>query len=151
MTSNVVHLFANGGGAQTTTVVAGTNAGYMSDWKGPQQIQREEAPEDTVLRAVNAQLALLPSPLQFKGSPLMVTVETWSDGVVQARWPETALYGEGDNDSSALDALRERLLEFATDMATRIAQGARIGGPLLSQWNAFQALVDVSGLAGAAK
>lgn len=104
--------------------------------------------QDPPLRAVNAQLALMPDPLRLKSAPLMVTVETWADGVVQARWPENALYGEGHDDISALDALRERLLEFATDMSVRIAQGAKISGPLMSQWNAFQALVDTSGLAG---
>lgn len=93
-------------------------------------------------------LATLPAPLRLKGAPVPVVVEAGADGVRQAVWEEAALYGEGDSDSSALDALRERLLEFAADMTARIAQGARVGGPLLSQWNAFQALVDVSGLKG---
>lgn len=106
--------------------------------------------EDTVVRAVNTHLALLPAPLKFKQGPLLVTIETWSDGVTQARWPETALYGEGASDALALDALRERIAEFAQDMVSRMAR-ATVKGPLLQQWGAFVELIDVSGLAEVAR
>src|SRR6266481_4317128 len=48
-----------------------------------------------VLYAVNAQLAVFPHWLRPKYGPLLVVIETWSDGVVMARWPEGRLYGEG--------------------------------------------------------
>jgi tetratricopeptide (TPR) repeat protein len=107
-------------------------------------------PTDTLVQTVAAELAQLPAPLKLKRGPLPVVVETWSDGAVQACWPETALFGEGEDDATALDALREQIDEFAADMVPRVARG-RVGGPLLEQWQAFCALVDVSGLAGAAQ
>lgn len=106
-------------------------------------------PTDTLVQTVAAELAQLPAPLKLKHGPLPVVVETWSDGAVQACWPDTALYGEGENGAMALDALCEQIDEFARDMVERVAR-AKVGGPLLEQWKAFCKLVDVSGLAGAA-
>jgi hypothetical protein len=101
-------------------------------------------PRDSVLRSVTAQLATVSSPLRLLHGPILVTVETWSDGMVQARWPETTLYGEGETDIFALHALRERMLDFAKRL---VALGpAELAGPLHRQWLAFRAMVDVSEL-----
>ena len=109
------------------------------------QLALADEPEDRVMHVVVAHLSWLPEPLRLRHGPLLVTIETWSDGVVQARWPETTLFGEGESDVLALDALRERIAEFARDMVPRVAT-AKIGGPLLRQWKAFGALVDLSSL-----
>jgi hypothetical protein len=102
------------------------------------------APKDSVLRSVIAQLATVSSPLRLLHGPIFVTIETWSDGMVQARWPETTLYGEGETDTFALDALRERMLDFAKHLV--VLGSAGLAGPLHRQWLAFRAMVDVSEL-----
>ena len=101
-----------------------------------------EPAADRILFVCTGQLAALDAPLRLKYGPIAVTLETWSDGVVQARWPEAALHGEGENDALALDALRERIQEFVREVLQ--AGPERVDGPLLRHWRAVEGMVEIS-------
>jgi hypothetical protein len=99
--------------------------------------------KDRILTSISAQLPTLPGPLRFIHGPLLVTIETWSDGVVVARFPAARLYGEGHDDASAMDSLSERIAEFVETHLLQ-AHAGRLGGTLAKQWAALTAMVDVS-------
>jgi hypothetical protein len=97
------------------------------------------------VHVATAQLPLLPEPLRLKCGPLLVTLQWWGGGVVKADLPCCALFGEGETDTAALEDLGVTMLDWASGI---VALGGRdrLGGALLRQWDAFVALVDVSGL-----
>lgn len=95
-----------------------------------------------IAHVFQAQLAGFPEMLVPKHGPILVVVETWSDGVVVARWPEGRLYGEGENDSDAIRALADNLGEFVADICT-IRKDHPLGGAALEQWRAITAMFDV--------
>lgn len=99
--------------------------------------------KDRVISSITAQLPLLPAPLRFIHGPLLVTIETWSDGVIVARFPAARLFGEGHDDASAMEALSNRIAEFVETHLLH-AHGGRLGGTLAKQWSALTAMVDVS-------
>ena len=97
---------------------------------------------------VSAHLPLLPYPLKLKHGPLLVTLETWSDGTVVARIPALALYADGETDTLALDELGEEILDFASSTKRFITTHEVRGGPLLQQWKGLLEMVDITGLPG---
>ena len=99
--------------------------------------------KDHVVAALSAQLPLLPAPLRFVHGPLLVTIETWSDGTVVARFPAARLFGEGHDDASAIEALSDRIAEFVQTHLVH-AHAGRLGGTLAKQWAALTAMIDVS-------
>lgn len=124
----------------------GTSPAIRIGTKPPSGSLVRVGPQEQYLAfSVTAQLPAVPAPLQLVAGPLLVTIETWSDGTVVARIPSASLYGEGKSDVLALDALAESTLEFATSVK-RIQLRSPIGGGLKKQWEAFMGLVDVSRL-----
>jgi hypothetical protein len=103
----------------------------------------ETFPKDRILTAVSAQLPTLAAPLHFIHGPLLVTVETWSDGTVVARFPAGRLYGEGHDDATAMEALSERITEFVETHLFH-AHAGKLAGTLAKQWAALTAMIDVS-------
>lgn len=95
----------------------------------------------SIVYVVNAQLVTLPAPLRLK-VPIIATVETWSDGVVAARFPAAALYGEAATDTEALRQLGIAVFDFVNDLRD-LQKENPIGGGLLEQWNAVLAVVEV--------
>lgn len=100
-------------------------------------------PKDRVISSVSAQLPTLPAPLRLIHGPLLVTIETWSDGVVVARFPAGRIFGEGHDDAAALEALSERIAEFVGTHLLH-AHAGNLGGTLAKQWASLTAMVDVS-------
>lgn len=100
-------------------------------------------PKDRILASVTAQLPTLPAPLRLIHGPLLVTIETWSEGGTVARFPAARLYGEGHDDASAMEALSERIAEFVESHLLH-AYAGKLGGTLAKQWSALTAMVDVS-------
>lgn len=105
-----------------------------------EEVDTVQAIDPIIKYSVTAQLPILPDPLRPK-TPLLVTVETWSDGIVAARLPITALYGEGETDAEALNILATAIFEFIVEVKGMLKTGP-IGGGLLRQWKALQALVE---------
>ena len=103
----------------------------------------EVVPKDRILTSVTAQLPTLPAPLRLMHGPLLVTIETWSDGVVVARFPAARLHGEAHDDTSAMESLSERIAEFVGTHLLH-AHAGKLGGTLAKQWVAVTAMVDVS-------
>lgn len=103
----------------------------------------EVVPKDRILTSITAQLPMLPAPLRLIHGPLLVTIETWSDGIVVARFPAARLYGEGHDDASAMESLAERLVEHVNTHLLH-AHAGKLGGTLARQWGALTAMVDVS-------
>jgi hypothetical protein len=97
----------------------------------------------SIVSTVSALLPLLPPPLALRHGPLMVTVESWSDGSVVARLPCAALYGSGDSDTAALEDLGSVIFDFVQSVAALIARKEVIGGPLKRDWENVVALVDI--------
>ena len=95
-----------------------------------------------MLFAATAQLPTLPGALRLRHGPLLITVETWSDGVVVARLPAAALWGEGENDAMALHDLGENIATFIGDVRRVLGRGEGIGGALQAQWLSVMALID---------
>ena len=100
-------------------------------------------PKDRILTSVSAQLPTLPAPLRFIHGPLLVTIETWSDGTVVARFPAGRLFGEGHDDAVAMEALSFRIAEFVETHLLH-AHAGKLGGTLAKQWAALTAMIDVS-------
>jgi hypothetical protein len=100
-------------------------------------------PKDRILASVTAQLPTMPAPLRLIHGPLLVTIETWSDGGTVARFPAARLYGEGHDDASAMEALCARIAEFVETHLLH-AYAGKLGGTLAKQWSALTAMVDVS-------
>ncbi len=98
--------------------------------------------EPVILHAFTAQMSVLPDMLTPKHGPLLVVIETWSDGVVVARWPEGRLYGEADNDSDAIRSLADNLGEFVANIV-EIQKTHPLGGAALEQWRAITAMFNV--------
>jgi hypothetical protein len=95
-----------------------------------------------LLYAVNAQLAVFPSWLRPKHGPVLVVLETWSDGRIVARWPEGRLYGEGSCDADAIRDLADNMTDFVTDIV-QIRKKHKLAGAALEQWNAVAAMFDI--------
>lgn len=114
----------------------------LTEYHGPSPVS-ESVPKDRIVSSVSAQLPTLPAPLRFLHGPLLVTIETWSDGTVVARFPAGRIYGEGHDDASALEALAERIAEFVETHLLH-AHAGRLGGTLVKQWAAITAMIDVS-------
>jgi hypothetical protein len=102
--------------------------------------------EPSMLSAVNAILPVLPAPLALTHGPLIVTIETWSDGSVVARLPCAALYGSGDSDTAALEDLGIVISDFIGSMRGLVGADKAIAGPLKRDWENVSALVDMSQL-----
>lgn len=100
-------------------------------------------PKDRAIASITAQLPILPAPLRLIHGPLLVTIETWSDGMIVARFPAARLFGEGHDDASAMEALSERIAEFVETHLLH-AHAGKLGGTLAKQWSALTAMVDVS-------
>lgn len=100
---------------------------------------------DRVVSTVSGQLPALPTPLRLIHGPLLVTIETWSDRTVVARFPAARLFGEGPDDTSALESLAERIAEFI-EVHLLHAHAGELGGTLAKQWAALTAMIDVSGV-----
>ena len=94
------------------------------------------------LSAVTAVLPVLPEPLRLRHGPLLVTVETWSDGAVTARLPVVGLWASAESDTLALDALGTEIAMFVEDVEPMAKMGG-IGGALKRQWEAICALVEM--------
>lgn len=103
----------------------------------------ESFPKDRILTSVSAQLPTLAAPLHFIHGPLLVTIETWSDGTVVARFPAGRIFGEGHDDAAAMEALSERITEFVETHLFH-AHAGKLGGTLAKQWTALTAMIDVS-------
>lgn len=103
----------------------------------------EAIPKDHVVTSVSAQLPWLPAPLRLIHGPLLVTIETWSDGTVVARFPAGRIYGEAEDDAAALEALAERIAEFVETHLLHALAG-KLGGTLAKQWAVLTAMIDVS-------
>ncbi len=102
------------------------------------RVQRlEEEP-----RVTNAHLSHVPG-YRLRGGPLIVTVEDHGDpeGAVVARWPEAALFGQGDTDTAALADLADNIVGFIESIKGELAKGARLGGPLARQWDAVSSVI----------
>lgn len=86
-------------------------------------------------------LSVLPKGAPYTlAAPVAVTVERWPDGVVQATLPCARMFGEGSDDTEAIEDLAENIVMFLVDAEPYAACG-RIGGAALLQWDALQPLV----------
>ena len=104
------------------------------------------ADDETPLRSAPAMLLELPKPLRLLHGPIPVTVETWADGSVVARWPEAALYGEGESEVAALWDLAETLHDAVSLVVADRAGGGDLADALGERWRALTALVGVGDL-----
>ena len=102
----------------------------------------ETSTEPTILRAVTAQLAVFEDYLSLKHGPILVVLETWSDGLTVARWPEGRFHGEGSCDADAIRDLAENIEEFVMD-THEILKTHKLAGAALEQWRAIAAMFDV--------
>jgi hypothetical protein len=98
-----------------------------------------------MVSSVNAALPVLPMGLRLKHGPILVTLERWSDGVVVARLPAARLEAEAERDADALDNLSELIADLVRDIAIT-HKGRPLGGAILRQWRALEALIDASQL-----
>ena len=96
-----------------------------------------------VISVVNAHLPSLPSPLRLAAGPLLVTLESWSDGTVVASLPVCGLWADADSDTRAIRALSAEISAFVTDVQSILACGRPLGGELAERWTALSALVHV--------
>lgn len=106
----------------------------------------ESSKEPNITHIVNAQLPFLPKPLHLLHGPLMVTIESWSDGTVVARLPSPPIYSDAENDTLALMALGDEILEYAESVLELLSAGEELAAPTAYQWETFKSLVDISGL-----
>jgi hypothetical protein len=114
----------------------------------PQEAGAEQGLQVTqpaLLHLAQAQLPVLPEPLRLLHGPLLLVLKWWRDGTISASLPVCALYGDGETEFSAIADLSDTILEWASGIVSSGGSDA-LGGPLLQQWRAFEALVDVSGL-----
>jgi hypothetical protein len=81
--------------------------------------------EPTVVSSGNAILPVLPSPLVLKHGPLLVTVESWSDGTVVARLPCAALHGDGESDTAAIEDLAASIYDFIVSTSELVLRPRR--------------------------
>jgi hypothetical protein len=95
--------------------------------------------EPSILHVVTAQLAVFPDTLKLRYGPILVALETWTDGVVVARWPEGRLYGEGSCDTDAIRDLADNIEECAMRIC-EICKTHKLGGAALEQWRAISAM-----------
>jgi hypothetical protein len=102
----------------------------------------QESTDPAVLHAVTAQLAVFPDFLKLKHGPLLVVLETWSDGLTVARWPEGRFHGEGSCDADAIRDLAENIEEFVKDI-NEIRKTHKLAGAALEQWRAITAMFDI--------
>ena len=131
---------------RATTILLDQNAIAISNSVRARVPVEMTEKEPYMVTTVNAQLPFLPEPLKLRHGPIQVTVETWSDGDVEARIPALALSGEGENDTLALGDLAEEILSFAVGVRELLDEGGVLAGPLLQQWNGLSELVDVTNL-----
>lgn len=126
----------------------GNEKSFVAMESGPRYLPQfvEPVAEPTITHAVNAQLPFLPAPLRLLHGPLMVTVESWSDGTVVARIPSPPIYSDAENDTLALMALGDEILEYAESVLELLSIGEELAAPTAYQWETFKSLVDISGL-----
>jgi hypothetical protein len=124
----------------------GASTGKIGTIKDAATTVAFEPEEPVMVSSVSAILPLLPDPLTLRYGPLLVTVESWSDGSVVARLPCAALYGSGESDAAALDDLGSVIYDFVGSLRGLLARGESIGGPLKKDWENVSALVDMSRL-----
>ena len=82
-------------------------------------------------------LAFLNSPLKLR-YPLPVSIKVWTDGVVEAHFADAILYGTGEDESEALDDLRENI-EAAWTRLSKTPE-ASLAKPALRMWRALSAV-----------
>lgn len=92
-----------------------------------------------LMTAVPAYVAVFPQHLKLKHGPLLAVIETWSDGVVAARWAEGRLYGEGACDADAIRALVDNIADCLADL-NAAQKTHRLAGAAMEQWMALKAI-----------
>ena len=70
-------------------------------------------PDPQLVSVRHAHLRALPPPLRLRREPILVSVETYNDNIVVARWPEAHFLADGRDMDDALCTLQREILAYA--------------------------------------
>jgi hypothetical protein len=86
-----------------------------------------------------ATLAYLDGPVKLR-QPVSVSIKEWSDGIVEAHLADTLLFGTGDDESEAIDDLRDNIVDAWVRLSALPEDS--MAKPAWRIWSALRALCE---------